>query len=326
MRAGKPLGGDIMKNKIGLIALLFVALLAIPMVAFAESGDTNSISDDTTNEVKIMSDPLGAHVRLLQLEKSLTKNVLTGQIVLDVINKNHPDANTTTAGVTLDSLEALADELKTIIENADTNMSVQKFVEMKKEGITLTQDFKEQTRAFLTATDKQEIKERVQSIDKNELKSISEQTERIRNQFNADKIEALLRLLGVNNPELIQKIRDGNITKQEVEDAVTAAYNELSQGQQAAVDSLLKENAIKKIVAEKEIVKKSEEKLMERLLEREKERLEKLGEWYKKRAEDANESGHKEREQRMENLSEKIDEISHNLEKKLRDHQEESDD
>jgi len=326
MKASKSLGGDIMKNKIGIIALLFVALLAIPMAAFAETDDTNSISEDTANEIKIMSDPLGAHVRLLQLEKSLTKNVLTGQIVIDVINKNHPDANMVAAEGTLDELEALTDELQTIIENTDTNISVQKFVEIKKEGITLTQQFREQTRSLLTATDKQEIKDRTQSIDKNELKIISEQTNRVRNQFNADKIEALLQLMGINNPELIQRITDGNATKQEVEDAVTAAYNALSPEQKAIVDSLIKENAIKRTISEKEILKKGKEKLIERLLEREQNRLEKLGEWYQKRAEDANKNGFEKRGERMEDLSQRIGEISDKLEERLREHQRGSDD
>ncbi len=316
-----------MKNKIGIIALLFVALLAIPMVAFAETDDTNSISDDMANEIRIMGDPLGAHVRLLQLEKSFTRNVLTGQIVIDVINKNHPDANTTAAGTTLDELEALADELRTIIENTDTNTSVQEFVEMKKQGITLTQEFREQTRSLLTSTDKQEIRERVKAIDKNELKSISNQIEYMRGQFNAGKIEALLRLLGANNTQLMQKIRDGNATKQEVGDAVTAAHNALSPQQQAAVDSLLKENAIKRIIGEKEIIKKGKEKLAERVLERKQNRMEKLSKWYQKRAENANKNGFEKRGERMEKLSEKIKELSDKLvEERLRGRQRGSDD
>ncbi|VVB74402.1 Uncharacterised protein [uncultured archaeon] len=320
MKASKSLGGDIMKNKIWVIALLFVALLAIPMVAFAENADTNTISDDTINEMRIMGDPLGAHVRLLQLEKSLTRNVLSGQAVLDVIAKNHPDTNTVSAGATLDSLEMLTGELKTIIENADTNTSVQKFVEIKKEGITLTQQFREQTRDILTATDKQEIRDKVAEIDKNELKTISDQTEHVKNQFNADKVEALLKLMNVSNPELIQRITDGNATKQEVEDAVTAAYNALTPEQKTTVDSLIKENSIKRTISEKEAIKKGGEGLGNRMLQRAQNQIQKLSDWYQQRAIDANANGHPQREQRMQELSDKLGQISDRLDNNLRNH------
>jgi len=43
------------------------------------NGNESEIDDDTEEEIEIMNNTLGAEIRLLQLEKAITKNLLKGE-------------------------------------------------------------------------------------------------------------------------------------------------------------------------------------------------------------------------------------------------------
>ena len=303
-----------MKGKdIAIVAVLFAVLVAVPMVLAEDlntgtdtntvadqnaaiTTDTNSVLDantvvtsttdinatidsDTQQEIHAMTTGLGAQVRLLQLEKSLTRNVLMGQVVLDVLQTNHPDTNTSAAQATLNEMESTVGNVKALEAGTDLNTVVQQFVVLKKEGISLTQDFRKETGPYLDANDRQQISDRVKSIDANELKPINDEIGQLRDQFNANKIEALLRLLDTNNPDLIASISAGTATQAQINTALKDAYNNLSAGQKAAVNALLKENIIKRVVAEKAITTNVKENLANKLRQRFDNRVQNLKNW-----------------------------------------------
>lgn len=298
-------------KKFALAALLLVILAALP-IAFAE--DANSVIDaNTAQEVKAMRTPYGAEVRLLQLEKSVTRNVLVGAKVIEVIQKNHVDANVTTAQSILDQMEALIVDIKNVDLTADKNVLVTNFVAMKKEATDLSRQFRESTATILDANDKKEIKEAVKELDKNELKSMNEEIKNTVRMHNAETITALLQKMGTTNPELIQKIIDGNATAEEVKQAVLTAFEDLNMSEKQLAAAKIKENAIKRMVAEKNMIQEARNKAMQKILERDQNRLNRMSDWLKNKANDLNANGFEDRAKRMENISQRMDNISQKI-------------
>jgi hypothetical protein len=200
------------KKIFGILALLLVIGI-IPGV-FAE--DSNTIDANTLEEVKIFTTPNGAEVRLIQLEKSITRNLLIGAKVIEVISENQLEVDINEAESILNELEALLVEVKDYsIEGKDSNTIVADFVAMKKEAITLTQEFRESTKEVLTSENIQQIHEEIKELDLNELNQINQAVKNAIRKHNSERTQNMLKILGITNPELVQGILDGNLTREQ---------------------------------------------------------------------------------------------------------------
>ena len=294
------------------VAALLLVLFSIMPIALAD--DTNEIMDaNTAQEVKVMTSPYGAEVRLLQLEKSVTRNVLVGATVIEIIQKNHVDANVTDAQNVLDQMEALIVDIKSVDLTADKNVLVTNFVAMKKEATDLSKQFRESTATSLDVNDKQEIKEAVKELDKNELKGINENIKNRVRMHNAQTITALLQRMGTTNPQLVQRIVDGNATAEEVKQAVVTAFEDLNMNEKQLAGAKIKENAIKRMVAEKEMIQNARNKAMQKILERDQNKLNRMSEWLKNKANDLNANGFEDRAKRIENMNQQIENIAEKI-------------
>ncbi|MFA6064835.1 MAG: hypothetical protein WC746_03255 [archaeon] len=288
-------------KKFALAALLLVILAALPM-AFAE--DTNFVIDaNTAQEIKVMTTPFGAEVRLLQLEKSVTKNVLIGAKVVEIIQKNHPDSNVSEAQNILNLMESLVSDIQNVTLSTDKNTQVAEFIAMKNEATTLSKQFREATAPALDSNDKKEIKDAVEGLDKTELKAINEEIKQAIRSNNAQTIEALLQKMGVTNPELIQKIADGNASAGQVKQALMNAYRDLNGEQKQIAGAKIKEGAIKRMIAEKEIFLKANKNAMDQIIKRTQTQLQRASEWAKNSSKDANANGFEQRAKRLRELS-----------------------
>jgi hypothetical protein len=311
----KIFGGIKMNKKIwGALLLVIILGIMLPNV-FAE--DTNIVDTNTQEEIKAFTVPHGAEVRLLQLEKNIERNVLIGAKVIEVIEKNHSEKDVNEAQTKLDELEALSETVKAYDTNGkDNNKLVTDFVAMKKQAITITQEFRQATAGILTAEDKKEVRDAVKNLDKNELKNINQAIKQAVKEHNAERIQAMLQMMGVSNPELIQSIIDGNATKQEVKEAIREAYKDLNKEQQKEIWSEIKEKTTKRIVAEKQLIQQAKKDGMKRFLEIEAQRIQRLSDWLEKRANDANEQGYEQRAERIQKWSDRVQEISNKIKDK----------
>jgi hypothetical protein len=291
-----------MIKKISVIALLLVIFALIP-IGFAE--DTNTIIDaNTEQEIKLMLNPFGAEVRLIQLEKSVTRNILVGAKIIEIIQKNHVDENIDSAQNVLNQMEALLNDIKNIDLEEDKNILVAEFVAMKKEATDLSKQFREITTTILTANDRQEISEAIKDIDKVQLKGVNNEVKNAIRTHNAERIEALLGQMGVNNPELIQKIIDGNTIAAEVKQGVMNAFNALSTEQKQMIETKIKEGSIKRKISEREFVAKAKENGLQKMLQRDQNKFQRMNEWTKSNCLDINSNGFEERANRLKNLGE----------------------
>lgn len=291
------------KKIFGILALLLVIGI-IPGV-FAD--DQNTIDANTLEEVKILATPHGAEVRLLQLEKSLTRNILVGAKTIEILKQNHPEFDLNEAENTLDELEALLVEVKNyVFKEKDANTIVTDYVAMKKEAITLTQEFREKTREILTSEDIQTIHEEVKELEINELNAIREKTINTIRQHNAERTQTMLKILGINDEDFIQEIMDGNITKLQVRDRMHQEFNDRNIQERKRINAEIKEQTNKRIISEKALIQQAKNRGIEKFLQIESQRMQRLSNWLENRASDLNASGYQQRAERIQGLSDKL--------------------
>jgi len=298
-------------NKIfaGIFLLVLVAMMPIAL-----ADDSNNIVDaNTANEIKAMNTIYGAEVRLLQLEKSITRNVLVGAKVVEIIETNHPETDVTEAQNLLNQLEVVLDDVKNFDLNQDKNTLVTNFVAMKKEATDIAQQFREITAPMLTEEDKQQAKDSIKEMDKVELNNINQAIREAIRSANANRVEWLLSTMGVSNPQLVQSITDGNATKEQVKEAVKGAFNDLNAEEKKIAGAKVKEQVTKRITAEKYAIQVARENGWKVVLEKEANKLQRLGDWMHNKGIDANANGYEQRAKRMEQISQKMNKFQEQI-------------
>lgn len=314
-----------MANKIIAILLGLMFLMTLTPMVLAEdlntneNADLNIILDSNINpiderEARSILSPYGAEVRMLQLEKSVTRNVLIGNIILQVIVKNHADANILQAENTLNTMEMLLEEIKSSPTEGDKNVLIQTFVELKKEARTLSSAFKKQTMDFLTQTDRSEIMQQIKEIDRNQLNQFNERIkEKVRN-FNSEKIKEKFNTMGVKNEDIIEKIKNGDANLKEIKEYALNKFKDLNSTEQKRIASKIKNDSIKKIIEQKQITQRIMNNFKEKLINNIQIRNGNLKEWMGKKGYDLNQNNDINQVQKLINQNNRIEELIQNKE------------
>ncbi len=189
--------------------------------------ESEAITEETKEQVKLMVESnYGATVRVWQLRKSIIRAVIAGEVVIDYLDEKGEDV--------LD-LQAKLDELniieKEVIALDSDNSSVEDFVNIKRDAKNLISEFKELTRNRISSEDRNEIIEIVKKeMEENRLLDSTEsEMEKARNQLNAERTERLLERFGITDKELANKVRNGEITKNELKEQLRGKYKNIGQ-------------------------------------------------------------------------------------------------
>ena len=126
-----------MKKTLSVISVLML-MISISSLAFAEEAG-EGLEDETEEEVEIMGYSYGAEIRLLQLEKSITKNLLKGEMIVDVLKIL--EYNTTYLETILFEMELVLGEVQAA--DPEANNSVEVFIDLKSDAKNLTIQFRE---------------------------------------------------------------------------------------------------------------------------------------------------------------------------------------
>jgi len=302
------------------LILLAAAILVLPRVrADGNSSETNETGHDLNEtehenetelneteeeEIRPMRFPHGAQVRLLELEKSITRNILVGNQTIAAIKAGNSSANTTNLVSIIDKLIVLRNEVRTITVNETAMLNktseelAQQFVDIKREAINLSKEFRDAARPLLKETDRQIIREYMKEIDRTELKNIDDEIRDARHRYNADLLNATFSHLGLNNSALLERVRNGNATVSEIKDYVRDALrNETPKQRQQAMLKLREAEAKRNVY---------QEAVRARVLANQSERLNQREQHMNQVMQNLS--------QRHEQLSERIDEISAQIE------------
>ncbi len=311
-----------MANKIiaTMIGLMMLMLLPMALAQDTNTDSGTSVIVDTTitpideKEARTMLSPFGAEVRMLQLEKSVTRNVLIGNEVLQVLSKNHTDANLTDAENTLNSLEMVLEDIKAAPTEGDKNVLVQTFIELKKEAKTLSNDFKQETKNIINAQDRQEIMTNIKDLDKNDLMDINNKIREILKNFNAEKMKEKFNQMGIKNEDMIGRIRNGDMNFKEIRDYALNQFRDLNETEKKQIAATMRNNTIKNMVQQREMTQKIIKDLRQNMLDKMQNRAENLSNWMERKALDANARGDFNITQRLENQNERLNQMIQRME------------
>ena len=176
-----------------------------------ENETEDPVNNETEGQIEIMNNSLGAEIRLLQLEKAITKNLLKGEMAVDVLKG---------LGYNTTDLEVILAEMRLVLEEVQAadpqaNNSVEVFIDLKSDAKNLTTQFRETIRALLDGVKHKEIKEQIRNITSDELQNYSKQIRNRIKQFNINQIYRLYGIIGEGNSSLVNEYFNGtaNLTQ-----------------------------------------------------------------------------------------------------------------
>jgi hypothetical protein len=296
-----------MTNKIIAVLLGLMLLTVMPTVLAEDTNIDANINTIDEKEAQSILAPFGAEVRMLQLEKAVTRNILHGDIVLNVLNKNHAAANLTEAENTLNTLEMLLEEIKSSPTEGDKNILVQTFVELKKEARTLSKNFRDQTKDIIDTEDRNEIMTQMRELDKNEFKNITNIIkEKVKN-FNREKMKEKFKEMGIENPQLLERFGRGDSDLNEVKNYAMNRFKDMNMDKKKSIANKMKNDSIKNLIESKQITEKIKQTLEQKLRNNMQNRMENLNEWIERKALDANTNGRFNRADRLNDQSQRIE-------------------
>jgi len=252
----------------GVFAVLALMLLvSVPGVMADETGDAGDSGEITAAdeaETATMTNALGAQVRLLQLEKALAKSVITGEIVVEAIVKNHPEEDVSELNSILDEMELLVEEVQGMSAEGDAGELAQQYVDIKSAARGLAKEFREAVKGILTTEDRREIVEAGKETGKELLEELGEAIRNAKREMNAYHVENVLAAMGTENPELIEQIANGKAELARVRENVRSAFGSLDSGEKTAALAKIREMKAKRNVSRKAALDKARERFTER--------------------------------------------------------------
>lgn len=311
-----------MENKILAMALL-VPILLVSGIAFAEENSTISetnLSDEDQNQIKDFNYIPGAQLRMLQLERSIMRNILIGNVVINITEKNHPEANTTKMNIILDDMENLLEEVRNASLDTGPLEIAKQFVGFKKESVKLTQEFRNESIKYLNSTDRQEIHETIKNLT-DDLKFIDGQIKISRCALNSKRFHDVITAMNASNVNITERIRNCNATLQDAKSEIrnkfgdlnmTGKINALKNVRAMAVESASVRSHIMTEIGKNlsDMMTKWEAKIVSNRLQIRSNISEKMGNFTERQARILNQSGMQIRAVIMQNISNRLEQRS----------------
>jgi len=219
---------------------------SISALAFADEaeeteGNESVIDDETEEETEIMNNSLGAEIRLLQLEKAITKNLIKGERAVEMSKE---------LGYNTSDLEAIIEEMRLLLEEVQaadpsSNDSVQVFIDLKSDAKNLTKEFRETIKELLSNSKYKELKEQIQEMLCERVQNLSKKIQNRIKQFNRNQIHRLFIYIGEVNESIAERYENGNATMEEVKSQISKMVNQMMKEKKQQMFYDLKAEKIK---------------------------------------------------------------------------------
>ena len=280
-----------MKKIFSLIMVLLLVAMPIGVFANNETVENSSINSSTelinepqeeieatnqsvvVDEQELLSDKSGAEIRLLQLTKHLEARIeQANKIISDVEEKG--------LEVPEDMLEIIVgfeDALNRIEEldmTQDSDVLAQEYVTVKKEVIDLSKEFREFAKDMFTEDEKNELRAEHKEKVKAKIAEHKEKIEELKNKFKNSQINKRFNALGFDDEELMNKIKSGELSKDEIKDLIKEKVSTMTEEQKKELNTKSLENKKKEKIELKKIHEKRE-KIAKQKVEKIKKDLEK---------------------------------------------------
>jgi len=249
-------------KKITNLLMALMLMTSIVSLAFAVQADdstgdepeNNSVDSETAREIQVMNNPLGAQIRLLQLEKAIITNILKGDMTVQVLQGFEVTVDTTELEQILENLTENLSKVRAA--DPDANDSVQLFVELKHNSTNLTTQFRNTLRLLLNDTTIAAIKKELKNIYSNELQDCSMKIRHWVRQFNGNQLYRLFNLTGEVDTSLLEQYLGGTIDLDQVRLHLYSMVNQVTKDKQNDLYSEIKGESIRNNIQAYEAIEK----------------------------------------------------------------------
>lgn len=181
-----------------------------------EVEDNTKVIESEDQALKAFTNGIGAKVRLLQLYKSVERQIIKGEEVVRAIKEIKPEYNTSELELILENLKALADEINDSVSQIPDQLTEENISELsanfvalinesrtliRQFGTILHEDFSESELSQIRA----EVNKRVQERMKTKLKAIHEKVLEYAKKHNEEVIRAVFGKRILNESDLVDK-------------------------------------------------------------------------------------------------------------------------
>jgi len=218
-----------MSMKANALALASIVSLLVVFSAFAAA-------ESTVEEIEPFMHGVGAQVRVLQMEKTIQRNIIIGEETVKVLAANGNETGVQ-EGI-LSQMEALLDEARAI-NTSNKTQSVMDFVDTKSVAINLSMQFRQSVQGLLTEAMRSEIRNASASRIAEVNRAINQQIRELVRQYNAYRVETALGAFNISRPAVVDGIKNGSITMAQVRSRVVAVLSELAADRKAAAVSAM---------------------------------------------------------------------------------------
>lgn len=220
--------------------LMSTASLALAEDEADDITEEVEIDEETQEETEIMTDSVGAEIRLLQLEKAITKNIIKGEEVISVLEG---------LGYNITELEAILAELELLlgeVQAADPNATdaVQVFVDLKSDAKELTTEFRDTLKAMLDDDEMDGLKERIHSRIQEQVQNLTEKIQNRIRTYNRNQLHRLYGFIGENAESFLAEYQNGTVTKEQVKSQINKMVNNMTREKRNEIFSEFKESKI----------------------------------------------------------------------------------
>jgi len=262
-------------KKIWNLLIVLMLMASIAPLAFADeaedSTDDVEIDDETQEQVEAMNNGIGAEVRLLQLEKSITINILKGEEII---------SNLTGLGFDTTELQAILVELELVKEeviDTDPNATdtVQIFVDLKHDAVNLTKEFRDTLKEILDDDAIEQLRERIREMVCEQAQNLSKNIQNKIRQFNRNQLHRVYQIVGENDDSVLNQYRNGTLTMNQVKQQLRKTVNQMIKEKRYDLFSQLKQEKIQKHIKAKNCIQNASEGFQTRQESRLQKRLQK---------------------------------------------------
>ena len=252
-----------MKKMVNVLVVLMLIASIVPL-AFADEAENstneNEIYVETQKQIEIMNTTLGAQIRLLQLEKAITKNILTGEEVVSFLTEL--EYNTTELEAILAEFDLLKEEV--ISANPNTTDAVQIFIDLKYDAIYLTKDFRETLKELLDNETIEQIRQRIKNMICRKVQNLTKNIQNKIKQFNGNQLYIIYQIIGENTEYFLNKYYNGTLSMEQIKNNISKTVSMMTKEKRYDIFYQLKQNKIKSKIRARICFENATENFLER--------------------------------------------------------------
>lgn len=223
----------------GFMAFTALAMI-IGIIVWADGDDDNTTDSDTS----AFHSTYGAKVRLLQLEMSIKKNILWGDVIVSSVKQKDSSVDTSDLEAILAQMNTLLDEVSTV-QPGSGNVSAQVFVDLKDDARNLSKEFKDSVHSILNESDTLALRKKLGAINWNQTKDLVRKINETRHEYNAEVVERILARGNITDADLLEKVRNGTAKPSDIKDSLKDAFSMLNDSQKKHAYVAIKEETAK---------------------------------------------------------------------------------